>query len=150
MALGEFQEITVRILNEGNVILAAGPIRLRVACKFHAVRFQFFTELVQVGNVYGDMAMPFRHFFDMPRSAGFDQFEPRIFIFGAVTDITDAFASVRRWANALDIHAKQPSVKINASIEITDQHHRVPDTEGDVVFGFLAGHGFPSSMTYAT
>src|SRR5262245_60317015 len=86
------------------------------------------------------MAVPFRRLFHTTRTAGLDQFQPRVFILATVTHITDTLALVGIWPNALHIHAQQPRIEIHAPIKITDQHHAMPDPIRDVIDGFFAGH----------
>ncbi len=85
MAFGEFQNVSVGILNEGNVILAAGPIGLGSESELHTFRFEFLTQFVEVGGVDGDVAVPLGHFLDVTRAAGFDELQSRIFVLRAIT-----------------------------------------------------------------
>src|SRR6266481_9622347 len=109
------------------MVVAAGPVRLRFESKFHAPRFQLLRQLVEISNIQGDMAIPGAHFFDVARAPGFDQFQPRIFILSAVTDIADTFLFLRVRSYTLDIHAKKAGVKIDASVEVAHEDHRVPN-----------------------
>ena len=95
--------------------------------------FSFFTQFVEVRNVESDMAIPGSHVFDVARAAGFDQFESRILILSAVTDIADAFLFFGVRPYALDVHAEQAAVKVDAPVEVAYQHHCVPNPKSDVV-----------------
>src|SRR6266850_2210925 len=92
------------------------------------------------------MAIPRAHFFDVARAPCLDQFQPRIFILSAVTDIADTFLFLRVRSYTLDIHAKKAGVKIDAPVEVAHQHHRVPNPESYVVYGFFAAHWFPLQL----
>ena len=48
MALGQFQNISVRILDESIDISAAGPIGRGSADEFNAFRFEAFAELITI------------------------------------------------------------------------------------------------------
>src|SRR5262245_34999761 len=76
----------------------------------------------------------------MTWSARLDQLQSWIFIFAAIAKITDFFAFFGVGPNPLHVHAEKPRVKIDAAVEITDQHHRVANAKSDVIDGFLAGH----------
>jgi hypothetical protein len=43
----------------------------------------------------------------------------------------------------LDIHAKEARVKIDAPVEVANQHHGVPNPKGNAIDGFFAAHSFP-------
>jgi hypothetical protein len=47
----------------------------------------------------------------------------------------------------LDVHTEEARVKIDAPVEVANQHHSVPDPKGDVVDGFFTAHVFPQGSS---
>lgn len=92
------------------------------------------------------MAIPGSHFFDVARAARFDQFESRVLILSAVTDVTDTLVFLWVRPYALDVHPKKAGVEVDAPVEVAHQHHRVPNPESYVVYGFFAAHWFPLQL----
>jgi hypothetical protein len=50
----------------------------------------------------------------------------------------------------LDIHAEEARVKIDAPVEVANQHHRVPNPKGNAIDGFFAAHSFPLCIDGST
>src|SRR3972149_8784244 len=96
VALGEFQGVTVAISDEGDEILAAGPVRSRFLCEYHSFGFQLFAELIKIGNENSDMAGPRGHLRILARSPDLDQLERMAIIVAAVADIGNAPPSFPR------------------------------------------------------
>ncbi|MCZ6623137.1 MAG: hypothetical protein O7B35_02685 [Deltaproteobacteria bacterium] len=138
MAFGQFDGVTIGILDPGYVILAPGPVGPWLAGDRHPLRLQPLAELINVRWQDRHVPRPGGHPPVPVRAAGLDQLQSRSLILAAVAQISYPLIPLRRVAQTHDVHAEKPGVKVNGTIEIAYRQHGVPDTELAVAHGSLS------------